>query len=293
MFSGNNQRFFLPLWRKGRLLFFTNYSEKTSMRQNYIVAAATETGQQEVKRTQLAAISAAELEKCQNIADSGPELQQFFDAAGSGNLESFTNQLNHGSPFFTDQGDRLIFICMYLDLLRKYIVDEVIVRKYEASRDTAPFSPEISHGILKMLSARLDPERASALFDQEFDRYKAKPVTNLAAANYLRAGAMAKSESGNMQDAETIMLRAVKIQNSEDKWRRLGEFASANGKNEQAVEYYNTAHALSPLPPASALMMAKLLVETEKIDQVQPFLEIVSKAFPAAADAIRQKIGGT
>jgi len=263
------------------------------MRQNYIVAAATETGKTSVYRTQLSAIGPDDLEKCQRIANNGPELQQFFEAVGSGNLEKFTSQLNRDSPFFTEQNDRLIYICIYLDLLRKYIVDEEIVRNYENAADSTPFSAETSHGILKMLSARLEPERASEIFDRDLEKFTEKSASVLVAANFFRAGAMAKSEAGNMQDAEIIMLRAVKKQNSEDKWRRLAEFASARGKDKKAIEYYNTAHALSPLPPASALMMAKLLMKIAATDQIQPFLDIVSEAFPAAADTIRKKIAGT
>ncbi len=293
MFNKDNQRFFLPLWREGRLLFFTNYSEKAAMRQSYIVAAATEAGQSEVARTQLASVNAEELEKCQSIADNGPVLQQFFDAIGGGNLTRFSSQFDENSTFFIDQSDRLIYICLYLDLLRKYAIDETIVRNYETATPSAPLNAEVSHGVLKILSGRLEPERGSALFDRDLEIYEKSPYSNLAAANFLRAGAMAKSESGNTQDAEKIMLRAVKVKNSEDKWRRLGEFARANGKDEAAIEYYNTAHALSPLPPPSALIMANLLLKTGKLDQLEPFLELTAKAFPKAAEAIRQKIPST
>ncbi len=290
MFNKDNQQFFLPLWRKGRLLFFTNYAEKSAMRQSYVVAAATEPGQTKVKRTRLAGINPAELEKCQRIANNGPALQQFFDAVGGGNLELFSSQLYKETPFFTEQNDRLIYICLYLDLLRKYAVDEVIIQNYENAPAAAPLNAEVSHGILKILSSRLEPDRASALFDRDIEAFEKHPFSNSAAANFLHAGAMAKSESGNSKDAETIMLRAVKAQNSEDKWRRLGEFAVANGKEEVAVAYYNTAHALSPLPPSSALNMAKLLAKTGKLDHLEPFLEIAGNAFPQAAEAIRQSI---
>ncbi len=293
MFTKDKQRFFLPLWRNGRLLFFTNFSEKSAMRQSYIVAAATEAGQTEVKRTQLAGISPEDLEKCQSIANSGPELQKFFDAVGSGNLEKFTSQLDRSTPFFTPQSDRLIYICLYLDLLRKYIVDEEIVRLHETEDASAPLNTEKSHGILKILSARFEPERAAALFDRDLKIYETNPFTNLATANFLRAGAMAKSESGDPQTAEKIMLRAVKMQNSEDKWRRLGEFARANGNDEAAVKYFNTAHALSPLPPSSALIMANLMVKIGDTDQIQPFLDLIAEAFPKAADNIREKINRT
>ncbi len=290
MFNKNNQRFFLPLWRGGRLLFFTNYSEKAAMRQGYIVAAATDAGKTEVKRTQLAGVNPDELAKCQSIADNGAALQQFFDAVGSGSLDRISSQLDQNTPFFTDQSDRLIYICLYLDLLRKYAVDEMIVQNYENTAASTPFNAEVSHGILKILSARLEPKRASALFDRDLEALEKITVSDLAAANFLRAGAMAKSESGNPQDAEKIMLRAVKAQNSEDKWRRLGEFAIANGNDEAAIEYFNTAHALAPLPPPSALIMAKLLAKTGKVDKLEPFLDLTSKAFPKAAEAIRQSI---
>ncbi len=293
MFNKNNQRFFLPLWRKGRLLFFTNYTEKAAMRQSYIVAAATQAGQTEVTRTQLAPVSPEELEKCQNIANSGPELQKFFAAMGGGNLEHFANQLEPSNPFFTPENDRLIYICLCLDLLRRYIVDEQIIKMYEATPKASTLDAEKSHGILKILSARLEPNRAAKIFDSDLEIFNARPFSSLAAANFLRAGAMAKSESGDPESAETAMLRAVNLQESEDKWRRLAEFATTSGKDATAIGYYNTAHALSPLPPASALMMAKLLVKTRKTDDLPPFLETVEKSFPEAAEAIRQKIGRT
>lgn len=293
MFNKDNRRVFLPLWREGRLLFFTNYTEKVAMRQSYIVAAATDAGHTEVMRTQLASVNPKELELCQSIAENGPALQLFFDAIGSGNLTQFSNQLDENAAFFTDQSDRLIYICLYLDLLRKYAVDEMIVRNYETAQPSASLNVEVSHGVLKILSARLEPERASTLFDRDLEIFEKTPYSNLASANFMRAGAMAKSESGNTQDAETLMLRAVKMENSEDKWRRLGEFARANGKDEAAIEYFNTAHALSPLPPASALIMANLLVKTGKLGQLEPFLELTAKAFPKAAEAIRQKIPST
>lgn len=296
MFNKNNQRFFLPLWRNGRLLFFTNYTESGAMRQTYIVAAATEAGKTEVKRTYLAGVSDEDFKKCQYIADNGQELQQFLDAVGSGNLEQFSNQLGKNNPFFTSESDRLIYICLYLDLLRKYIVDEEIVRNYEKAAISAPLNAEKSYGILKTLSARLESARAAALFDRDFAIYESQPASTLAIANFLRSGAMAKSESGNKVDAEKIMLMAVKIQNSEDKWRRLGEFAGANNNPDAAITYYHTAHALAPLPPASALLMANQMIKAGKVEQLQPFLDIFKDVFPnaagevgKAADAIRKK----
>lgn len=289
MFNKNNQRFFLPLWRNGRLLFFTNYTEPGALRQTYIVAAATEAGKTEVKRTYLAGVSDEDFKKCQHIADNGPELQQFLDAVGSGNLEHFANQLGKDNPFFTDPNDRLIYLCLYLDLLRKYIVDEEIIRIYEKGPVSTPLNAEKSHGVLKTLSSRLEAERASALFDRDFAIYESKPASNLSIANFLRAGAMAKSESGNKVDAEKYMLLAVKMQDSEDKWRRLGEFAGANDNPEAAIKYYHTAHALKPLPPASALLMANQMIKAGTVEELQPFLDIFNDVFPNAADEIRKK----
>ena len=289
MFNKNNQCFFLPLWRNGRLLFFTNFTEPGAMRQTYIVAAATEPGKTEVKRTYLAGIGDEDFKKCQRIADNGPELQQFLDAVGCGNLEQFSNQLGKDNPFFTAESDRLIYMCLYLDLLRKYIVDEEIIRLYEKSPVSAPLNAEKSHGILKTLSLRLESARASALFDRDFAIYESKPAPNLATANFLSAGALAKAQSGNRDDAEKFMLMAVKMQNSEDKWRRLGEFAGANDNPEAAIKYYHTAHALNPLPPASALQMANQLIKARKVDDLQPFLDIINDVFPGAADGIRQQ----
>lgn len=293
MFGKNNQRFFLPLWRNGRLLFFTNYADKMAMRQNYIVAAATKPGELVVQRTQLAPVSPDDLKKCQDVANNGPELQKFFSSVGGGNLGDLVHQLDESNPFVPEKGDNLIYTCIYLDLLRKYLVDEKIVRKYETAPAPLPLNTEVSHSILKLLSSRFESERGAVLFDRDLELFDRKPVLNPAAANFLRAGAMLKSESGHTEDAEKIMLRAVKIQNSEDKWRRLGEFAEANGKDDTAIEYYNTAHALSPLPPASALLMAKLLVKTKKFGQVGPFLDIVTKTFPDAAKSIREEIART
>ena len=289
MFNKNNQRFFLPLWRNGRILFFTNYTEPGAMRQTYIVAAATEAGKTEVKRTYLAGIGDEDFKKCQHIADNGQELQQFLDAVGHGNLEHFSNQLSKDNPFYTNESDRLIYICLYLDLLRKYIVDEEIVRSYERATITAPLNAEKSHGILKTLSVRLEAERAAALFDRDFAVFESKPASNLAISNFLRAGAMAKSESGNKIDAEKYMLMAVKMQDSEDKWRRLGEFAGANDDPEAAIKYYHTAHALKPLPPASALLMANQMIKAGKVEELQPFLDIFKDVFPNAADEVRKK----
>jgi len=290
MLSGKIDRMFLPVWRGGQMLFFTNYSEGGSSRLSYLVAAATEKGATKVVRTGLAAMSNQEIERCQQLADNGSSTQLFFDAVGSGNLDRFSSQLADETLPIPNGSNRLIYICLYLDFLRKYAVDEEVVRIYSQQTPEARFNTEKAHGIYKILSMRMQPERAGALFDEDIKVFKPAGKPSLGVSNFFRSAAMAKAESSDFEKAEELMLRAVKAHDTEDKWRRLGEFAVQYGNAEKAVEYYYNAHSKTQLPPPSALAMVKLLLEIGKFDEAEPFIQIFEGPYPDAAINFREKL---
>lgn len=290
MLSGTNERMFLPFWRGGRLLFITNFTEGTSTRLNYAVAGATEQGGTKITRTWLASMNDAQLTHCQKIADSGPELQKFFAAIGGGNLDHYLEQLDSQALPFPATGSRLIYICLYLDFLRKYAIDEEIIRIYERTPPKERLNLEKSQGIYKILSLRMESKRACALFDADVKFFRPAGQSSLAAANYFRAAAMAKSEMRSFADAEELMLRSVKLHNTEDKWRRLGEFARAHGDKAKSIEYYLTAHEMTPLPAPSLLALSTMLVEEQQVEKAGHYVDLLNAHYPNAAKGLRSKL---
>ncbi len=290
MLGGNNEPMFLPVWRDGQLLFFTNLITRESSRISYTVAAMTAPDSTKLARTGRAPVTPAQFEHCQNIADNGPELQRFFDALGGGNLRALSDlQRQDGLPF-PPKGNRLIYACLYLDFLRKYMVDEEIVRMYEQAKPENRFNIEKSLGIYKILSSRMEAERANTLVDQDAEFFTQKGHANLALANFYRGTSMVKHEVGQDEAAEERMLQSAKFHNTEDKWRRLGDFAAAQGKTDTAIKYYQTAHDMTPLRPPAALVMAKLLIQNGQPEDAKPFVEQITEVFPDAARALLDKI---
>ena len=142
MFNPDTTHIFLPCWREGRLLFFTDIKEGYSNRLEYRVAAATAKGHLKVERTFKAQISPEQLALCQETAYNAQDLQQFFQVMGSGNIGHLVDETLITLPPCAGKSNRLIYICSYLNLLRKYAVDQQIVKNYEAQTREQRFSSE-------------------------------------------------------------------------------------------------------------------------------------------------------
>jgi len=286
----NSAHVFLPCWRQGRLLFFTDVKEGYSNRLDYRVAAATKPGSTKVARTFKAAISLKQLEKCQTTADDGPGLQRFFKAVGGGNLDQLTDEALLSLPPCAEGVSPLIYTCSYLNMLRKYSVDQTMIRHYEAKPANDRFNLEGSLAVYKMLSAHLQPERASALIDEDIPDFKRLSGASNAMSNLLREVAIIKFDSGDFTNASTFMLRAVELNDSEDKWRRLADFSIAANEPQKAITYLEKAESITPLAPPPALRLAGLLIEDNRADDAIPLLERAEATMPAAVANLRNKI---
>ena len=290
MSLGNTDNVILPSWRKGRLLFFTSIVDNYTTRLDYRVAAATDPGKTEVRRTFKAGITTDEMAACQKTADNGVELQRFFEQVSQGNLDDLTTLAGKDLPPCANGANALIYICSYFNFLRKYSVDQTLIKLYEARKPEDRFEPESSFSIYKILSAHLQPERAAALIDADIpDVQKVRGATN-PVANLLREVAVIRHDTGATQAAIQTMKRAVRIHNTEDKWRRLADFAIAGKLPEQAIEFYQRAERLTPLAPPQALRMAGLLIDANRPEDAVPFLDRAEPNFAKHVETLRAKL---
>lgn len=292
MTPGNTANVILPSWRQGRLLFFTSVTDNYTTRLDYRVAAATMAGETKVSRTFKAPITAEQLAACQQTAEDGPALQQFFGAMGGGNLDKLTSTDAEQLPPCATGANPLIYICSYFNFLRKYSVDQTLVQLYEAREPGARFEAENTLSIYKILSAHLQPERAVALINADIPDIENVVGATTAVANLLREVAIIRHDTGDHGAAIAAMQRAVKLHETEDKWRRLADFAIADKQPHQAIDYFVKAETLSPLAPPPALRMAELLIEAGRSNQAEPFLARAEKAFTKPVQALRAKMAG-
>ena len=290
MFNPDTTHIFLPCWREGRLLFFTDIKEGYSNRLEYRVAAATAKGHLKVERTFKAQISPEQLALCQETAYNAQNLQQFFQVLGSGNLGHLVDETLLTLPPCAGKSIQLIYVCSYLSLLRKYAVDQQIVKNYEAQTREQRFSPDSALAIYKILAAHLQPERASTLIDVDIPDDRTIRGNKNIVANLLREAAIAKFDAKAFSRAEALMLRAVKLQESEDKWRRLADFSLGMDAPEQAINYFLNAEKLKPLAAPPAFRLAKLLIDAARADEAKAFLDRAETAFPKPVETLRQKM---
>lgn len=290
MTPGNTKNIILPSWRQGRLLFFTSVVDNYTTRLDYRVAAATLPGDTKVLRTHKAGITAEELALCQETADNGVGLQRFFEQVSQGNLDDLTETASQNLPPCANGSNALLYICSYFNFLRKYSVDQTLVKLYEAREPEDRFELESSFSIYKILSAHLQPERAAALIDADIpDILEVRGATN-SVANLLREVAVIRHDTGATGVAIQAMLRAVRMHSTEDKWRRLADFAIAGKLPKQAIEFYLKADRIAPLAPPQALRMARLLVESNRPEEAAPFLERAEANFAKQVETLRAKL---
>ncbi len=287
MALGSTANVILPSWRQGRLLFFTSDVDNYTKRLEYRVAAATMPGETKVFRTYKAGISNEDLALCQETSENGATLQKFFHLIGQGNLDDLTEEVPQHLPPCAKGSNALIYICSHLNFFRKYSVDQALVKLYEARDPKDRFEAESSFSIYKILSAHLQPFRAAALINADIpDIQKAYGASN-ALANLLREVAIIRHDTGAHAEAIEAMLRAVKLHNTEDKWRRLADFAVADKNSAQAIEFYQRAESMAPLAPPQALRMAGLLVEANRSEEAAPFLDRLESKFPKQVENLR------
>ncbi len=280
----------LPGWRQGRLLFFTSVTDTYTTRLDYRVAAATLPNQSTVFRTYKAAITDEALEMCQKTADDGTTLQRFFDVISRGNLDDLAAESGQNLPPCSEGANSLIYICSYFNFLRKYSVDQTLVKHYEAQDPKARFNSESSLSIYKILSAHLQPERAIALINADIPDIQSARGASNSLANLLREIAIIQHDTNAPDAAIKTMLRAAKLHNTEDKWRRLADFAMTGKKPDQAIEFFFQAENLAPLAPPQALRLADLLVNAGRTEDAMPFLERAEPSFTKRVENLRAKL---
>ncbi len=281
---------FLPSWRDGRLLFFTDVKDNYTTRLDYRVAAATAPGETTVKRSFKAPISAKSLALCQETADNGPALQKFFRVVGGGNIGDLTSENLDYLPPCATGASPLIYVCSYLNFLRKYAVDQTLVKNYESAPVGKRFHMESSLSIYKILSSHMQPQRAMALIRADIPDIQKVSGAKTAVANLLREVAIINFDAEDTAAAIEAMLHAAKLCSTEDKWRRLADFAIAAGKPEDAITHFTSAEALAPLAPPPAFRMAKLLVDAGRFEEAAPFLNRAEAVFAKPIEALRQRI---
>lgn len=286
----NTTNVILPGWRQGRLLFFTSVTDSYTTRLDYRVAAATNANETKVFRTFKAGITNEDLAMCQKTADNGVELQRFFHVVSQGNLDDLAGVTGQNLPPCANGANTLIYICSYFNFLRKYTVDQTLVAHYEARDPRERFDSENSLAIYKILSAHLQPERALALINADLpDVTKVSGAINLS-ANLLREIAVIQHDTNAHDTAIKTMLYAAKLHNSEDKWRRLADFAVAGKKPDQAIEYFFKAENMAPLAPPQALRLAGLLVESGRAEDAMPLMERAEPRFAKQVEHLRTKL---
>ncbi len=293
MFGSDMAHVFLPVWRGGRLLFFTDIKEPNSGRISYRAAAATKKGSLDVVRTHKAPISQTEFERCQATADDGPALQRFFRILSGGNLELLAGVSSSQLPPCADGQSVLIYTCSYFNFLRKYSVDEQIIKNYESRLANERFSPEISLSIYKSLSAHLQPLRASALIDQDIPEISEVRGPSRILANLFREAAVVKFDAASYSQAEKFMRHAISLQESEDKWRRLADIHIASGNQNAAIESFFRADKISALAAPPSLRLAGLLIENQRHAEASPYLERAAASFPEAVKKYNARIAGS
>ncbi len=290
MLTNNNEQVFLPAWRDGRLIFFTNIVASSSARVGYFAAAATEPEKTTVTRTGKAPINSDQLAFCQKIADDGIALQKYFSAMAGGNLDHFTGAIQNKALPFPENTSPLIYACLYLDFMRKYAVDTEIIRMYAISPIKQRFNAERSCGIYKILSARLQSIAAEKLIDADLAQHKKLPGASMSIANLLRECAIVKFDRANYSEAERYMLRAAKLHNTADKWRRLADFALADGARKKSIEYFLKAAGFGPLPAPAALNLGRCLIEEGDFEQARDYVQQAAKMFKKPAAELMKKI---
>ncbi len=279
----------LPSWRQGRLLFFTSVTDKYTARLDYRVAAATMPGETKVTRTYKAPISNEALAHCQETADNGPALQQFFQTVGRGNLDDLTTGAADSLPPCAGNTNPLIYICSYFNFVRKYAVDQTLVRHYEARDPNTRFQIESTLAIYKTLSSHLQPERAAALAAADHDAIEAIAGATKLSANLLREVAVIQHDTGEHALAIETMQRAINIDETVDKWLLLADFATAGKWPDQTIDFFLKAEGLAPLVPPKALRLATLLLNAERGAEAQPFLDRAEAQFEKQVAQLRHK----
>jgi len=290
MTPANTANTLLPSWRQGCLLFFTSVIDPYTTRLDYRVVAKTNPGETNVYRTYKAAITADELARCQETANDGTALQLFFHSISRGNLDDLVEESSQHLPPCAQGSNSLIYICSYFNFLRKYSVDQTLVKHYEARDPAERFEVESSLSIYKILSGHLQPERAAALLDADLtDIYKINGAMN-SVANLLREAAVVRHDTGAHTAAIEIMRRAAKLHNTEDKWRRLADFAIADKNPGAAIDFFLRAESMAPLAPPQSLRVAGLLIDSNQADKAAPFMERAEIAFKPQVESLRAKI---
>ena len=280
----------IPSWRGGRLLFFTSMTDKDFMRLDYRVAAATAPGETEVKRTFKAPLTAEQLAKCQETADNGVALQQFFHALGRGNLSDLASAADGELPPCAGGANPLLYICSYFNFLRKYSVDQALVGRYEQQNAKDRMEPESALSIYKILSAHLQPARAAKLIDADIPDINRIKGPHISVANLLREVAIIRFDTGDYPAAIATMKQAIKLQDSPDKWRWLGGFAFAAKQPEDAIEFLEKSESRAPLGPPDALRLARLLINADRNADASAFLDRAEKVFPVPVKQLRARI---
>ncbi len=279
----------LPGWSQGRLLFFASATDPQTSRLNYRAAAATKPGETRVFRTYKAPISAQALAKCQETADNGVALQHFFDTASRGNLDELTAKNEPPLPACAEGENTLIYMCSYFNFLRKYSVDQTVVKHYEARTAQERFTPEAALSIYKILSGHLQPERAAALINADIPDLQniAGPAKHV--AKLLQEAAVIRHDTGATDLAIATMQRAIQLHNTTGKWWQLANFAMASNQPEKAISFYFEAEKMAPLVPQHAMRMARLLLDSPTPEKAAPFLDRAEPAFKAQVAKLRAK----
>ena len=281
---------FLPSWRDGQLLFFTDVMEGFAARLEYRVAAATLAGETQVRPSGKAEISADALALCQATADTGPALQQFFRVMGRGDLGHLVEGGARVLPPCAKGVPPLLYISSYHNFLRKYMVDQAQVETYEAAPVAERVHPETTRAIYKILSAHMQPARALALVTADIPALETMQGSPAAMAKLWSEVADIQADSGYPTRAMATLGKAIEHNNTEDIWRRRAAFAMRAQAPEKAIAYFEKADSLFPLAPQAALEMARLLVETRRFGRAEAYLMRAAAAHPKPVEQLRHTI---
>jgi hypothetical protein len=281
---------FLPSWRDGRLLFFTDVLEGFAARLEYRVAAATLAGETQVRPSGKVDISADTLALCQATADSGAALQPFFRVMGSGNLGHLVSEGARVLPPCAKGVSPFFYISSYHNFLRKYMGDQMQVQAYEAAPVATRVHPEGTRAIYKILSAHLQPARALALIEADIPALETMEGRPATMAKLWGEVAEIQGDSGDLLGAMATLGKAARHNNTEDIWRRRAAMAIRAQAPEKAIAYFDKADSLFPLAPPAALEMARLLVETGRFGRAEPYLMRAASTHPKPVEQLRKTI---
>lgn len=277
----NSDRIFLPVWRDDEVVIFASHQDKDG-------------------RLEWLSVAKSPLETNDHSFETMGRMPLSKETlAGFGALsERMKNEFSHYAPLpninALDQmlasADNLLDLCGYFNFLRKYAVDGRQIKHYLATDPKARFSLEMALAVNRLIFDRYDANAARLVLESDFELAETAEGTAAERSEYFRSAARLYEMVGDFVRAATMMQKSVKYRSSDDKFRKLGDYYFQANDFERAIASFEAAKELAPLPLAASFRLGKILFESERFAEAQPYLELAAEAFPAPCQRMLEKI---